>query len=263
MAELNEYVTEEYLEQARSRVTEQFKGKVVFDKYLDLMLRGALELEIELGKLQQLRSIDTAQGAQLDILGEIVGQPRTGLADGLIKYFGFQEGANPSSLDLRFDTQYFRVEDGVEGNAGPFGSSSDGSIGAPWYTQGAALTGVRLPNDEEYRLLIKAKILKNRTMATPEDIIAAYKFLFGTGVISINEGPASVTLGIGKILTAVERGLLFGLQGAPSLLPKTIGVKYDYVEFNTQVFALAGYPDAYGVGDLDAPGVGGFLSNLL
>ena len=68
----------------------------------------------------------------------------------------------------------------------------------------------------------------------------------------------------GKILSSVERGLLFNLQGSGSLLPKTAGVNYQYQEYeSTRVFALAGFPSALGTGDINDPDVGGFLSNII
>ena len=73
---INDFSIVDYLEEGRSRVTEQFKDKNVFDKYLQLLLGGKIELQEVFRQLMQERSIDTATGAQLDIIGDIVGQPR-------------------------------------------------------------------------------------------------------------------------------------------------------------------------------------------
>lgn len=249
MMNLNEFQDIDYLSEARSRVTDQFKGKPTFDKYLDLLIRGSTELHSTLKDLQQLRSIDTAVGVQLDNIGEIVGMPRNLVTAELFYYFGYKD------------------KDGLVPNpqAGTFGSSTDSSVGKPWYSLGTPLGVARLPSDDEYRLIIKAKIVKNRTLATPEEVIAAYKFLFSTGQVVIDEySPAKVRIGIGKILSTVEKGLLFDLQGSGSLLPKTVGVNYQYQEYqSTRVFALAGFPGALGPGDLNDPSVGGFLSNII
>jgi hypothetical protein len=245
----NEFEIVEYLDEARTRVTDQFKDKPTFDKYLDLILRGSLELQETLQQLQQLRSVDTATGVNLDNIGEIVGIPRGLLSAELFYYFGNRDLdqiiANPQ--------------------AGKYGSLTDSSIGSPWYSLNAPLGISREPSDEEYRLIIKAKIIKNRTLARPEDVIEAYKFLFGTSQVVIDEfAPAKVRIGIGKILSSVERGLLFNLQGSGSLLPKTAGVNYQYQEYEaTRVFALAGFPGALGPGDLNDPAAGGFLSNII
>lgn len=243
MSELNQFVNEEFLDVARDRVTQQFKNKPVYDKYLQLLLSGKVELQNVMQDVMQLRSIDTAVGAQLDVIGEIVGRPRALVFADLFYYFGFQGAAQAES----------------------FGSTTDPTVGGQWYSLNAPIGISREPSDEEYRVILKAKIIKNRTLATPEDVIEAYKFLFGVGQVVIEElGSAEVRIGIGKILTNVERGLLFDLGGAGQLLPKPVGVNYAYTEFQAgRVFATEGFPGGQGTGDLNDPSVGGFLSNLI
>lgn len=243
MSELNPFVNEEFLNVARDRVTEQFKQKPVYDKYLQLLLSGKIELQNTVQDTMQLRSIDSAVGAQLDVIGEIVGRPRGLVTSDLFYYFGFEGAAQAES----------------------FGSTTDPTVGGQWYSLNAPVGISREPSDDEYRLILKAKIIKNRTLARPEDIIEAYKFLFGAGTVTIEElAPAEVRIGIGKILNNVERGLLFDLGGAGTLLPKPIGVSYVYSEFQSgRVFATEGFPGAMGPGELNDPSTGGILSNLI
>lgn len=243
MSELNPFVSEEFLNVARSRVTEQFKNKRVYDKYLQLLLSGKVELQSVIKDTMQLRSLDTAVGAQLDVIGEIVGRPRGLVTSDIFYYFGFEGAPQGES----------------------FSSTTDPTVGGQWYSLDAPVGISREPSDEEYRLILKAKIIKNRTLARPEDVISAYKFLFGTSQVTIEElAPAEVRIGIGKILTNVERGLLFDLGGAGQLLPKPVGVSYSYTEFQAgRVFATEGFPGGQGTGDLNDPSVGGFLSNLI
>ena len=240
---LNQFQIEEYLQVARSRYTEQFKGKPIFEKYIRLLLSGYEELQAAARQLQQERSIDTAVGAQLDNIGEIVGRPRGLVSATIFEYFGFED----------------------KPLAGTFGSLTDPSVGAPWYSIGAPTTIAREPSDEEYRLLIKAKIIKNRTLSRPEDVIEAYKFLFNTGSIILSEPvTGKVQIGIGKILSTIERGLLFDVEGVGTLLPKTLGVEYSYSEFNAgRVFSTEGFPGGQGTGDLNDSSVGGFLTNII
>jgi hypothetical protein len=232
-----------FVDEARGRITEQFKDKPIIDKYIRLLIGEWSEMQVVLQDLQQLRSIDTAVGAQLDIIGEIVGRPRGLVTAELFYYFGFE------SAPL----------------GGSFASTTDPTVGAPWYSIDAPTGISREPSDEEYRLILKAKIIKNRTMSRPEDVINAYKFLFQAGAVTIDEyEPAKVRIGIGKILTNVERGLLFDLGGAGTLLPKTVGVNYVYSEFQAgRVFATEGFPGGVGTGDLNDPSSGGILSNII
>lgn len=74
---VNPFVMQDYLGTARSRVTEQFKEKPVFDKFLQLLSHGVEEAQETLRDVMQLRSLDTATGVQLDVLGDLVGQGRT------------------------------------------------------------------------------------------------------------------------------------------------------------------------------------------
>lgn len=240
---VNQFELKTYIDETRALITEQFKGLPIMDKYLRLILSGILDAEEVVKQIQQQRSIDTAVGAQLDVIGDIVGQPRGLIFSDVFSYFGFAGAALSDS----------------------YGSLSDPTVGSPWYSIGAPSGISREPSDEEYRLIIKAKIIKNRTLSRAEDVISAYQFLFGTGKITIEQlGPASVRIGIGKILSPAERGLLFNLGGTGNLLPKTIGVNYSYSEFNAdRVFALEGFPGGVGVGDLNDPLSGGILSNLI
>lgn len=265
MSEINEFQEVDYLSEARSRVTEQFKDKEVFDKYLQLLISEQTELQKSLAQLMQLRSIDTATGKQLDIIGDIVGRPRGLIYGAAGKFFGITESSESASLTLDFTSDSYTVEDGVYPNIGPFGSITDPQAGSPFWSKGSPLSGSREPTDEEYRLLIKAKIVKNTTKSTTEDTIFAFKFLFSAGQAFIDEfEPARVKIGIGKLLTPIEKGLLFEFQGTGGLLPKTLGVKYEFLEFqSTRVFATEGFPGAYGAGDLNDESVGGFLANLV
>ncbi|UOL47483.1 hypothetical protein vBPaerPs12_27 [Pseudomonas phage vB_Paer_Ps12] len=240
---VNQFDREDYLEVARERVTEQFKEKPIFDRFLQVLLSGKFDIQNALEDLQTLRSLDTATGKQLDIIGDIVGRPRGLVYQDIFNYFGFA---------------------GTE-RADSFGSLSDPTVGAPWYSVGAPTGNAREPSDEEYRMILKAKIIKNRTNLTPEQVIEAYKFVFGVPEVFLEEyAPAAVRIGIGKILTNVERSLLFDLGGAGALLPKTIGVNYTYTEFQAgRVFATEGFPGGQGVGDLNDPTVGGILTNLV
>lgn len=241
--QVNPFVEEQYLDVARSRVTEQFKSKVVFEKYLKLLLSGKIELQKVIKDTMQLRSIDTATGKQLDTIGGIVGRERGLVTSDIFYYFGFESAPQAES----------------------FSSTTDPTAGGQWYSIDAPLSVSREPSDEEYRLILKAKIIKNKTLARPEDVIDAYKFLFGASQVTVEEvAPAEVRIGIGKILDNVERGLLFDLGGAGQLLPKPVGVSYVYSEFQAgRVFATDGFPGAIGTGDLNDPTQGGFLSNLI
>lgn len=227
-------VTLDHLQIARDRVTQQFKDKGVIDKLLQLLIDEQEELEDLFKALLQQRSIDEAVGAQLDIIGEIVGQPRELISVDLFDFFGFQGALK----------------------AGSMGDVNNPAVGARWYNFGDPLGGNVTLDDDTYRLFIKAKILKNTTASTPEEFLSFVNFLFGTPVSAlISEGNAEFTVLFGRELTDFEKVLLNYVstsQGYPSrLIPKTVGVRVNFGEFQAgNYFGFQGAPGAKGFGEL-------------
>lgn len=265
----NEFPVIDIMEAARELYTEQFKNKPVFDRYVQLLLKDDIDFKNVLEQVQKERSIHTAVGKQLDVIGDIVGRPRGVLSSELFDYFGFMYNGDPEAEPP--------VPPAYAPQAGSFASTTNVEVGSPWFSLKSALGTSREPTDDEYRLLIKAKILQNNTVATPEDAINAYRFLFNTGYVDVQEvGNATVLVRVGKILSTIERGLLLNFGQVGSLLPKPIGVRFIYEEFSTgRVFATKDIEtgDEYGgelepplivsLGDLYNSEVGGILSNKI
>lgn len=233
---INEFETVGYLEEARSRYTEQFKypDNPIFDKYVQTLLGGKIELQEVFRQLMQERSLDIAVGVNLDNIGEIVGQPRTLLSVDIFEFFGFV---------------------GVP-NAGSFGDFYDPSVGSIFYDSNNPRFGNITLTDEVYRIFIKAKIAKNSTHATPEEVMDFANFIFSTSGSTIqNEGGAAYTLLVGKDLTSFERSLLRYVQKTDNynsyLLPQPLGVRVNYGNFNyDSFFGFAGVPNAKGFGNM-------------
>jgi hypothetical protein len=247
MSEINEFEVVEYLEEARSRVTDQFKDRPIFDKFVQLMLANNIDIQQALKDLMQKRSIDTAEGVQLDILGDIVGQPRVLIDTALLKYFAYQ---------------------GVLDGEG-YGDLNNPSLGGTYYSLGQPLSGNTLLNDQQYRVFIKAKILKNKTNATPNDFLEFIGFVFGTQLNSvIVEGDAEFTILVGKELNSFEKALLTYTSDTDGydtpFIPKPVGVGVNYGQFDgSNFFAFAGVPNAKGYGDLNNPSLGGKWATLI
>lgn len=223
----------DYTEEARTRVTEQFKEQPVFDRYVQLLTKAQIDLENTFKDLLQLRDIDTANGAQLDIIGRIVGQDRELIAADLYDFFGMQGAINAFSM----------------------GDFTDLNVGGIFYSYGIDLGGNVELDDETYRSFIRAKIFKNITNSTPEQFITAIKLIFGLDKVSIiHDGDGVAIVLLGGQLTNFQRVLLTYIsysQGYPSrLIPKTVGVKINFGEFlPNQYFGFQDSPGALGFGE--------------
>lgn len=236
MSEVNPFSVEDYLTVAKSRLTTQFEDKPVINKYLELLISGCAELQQIFKELKQERSLDTAVGAQLDILGNIVGQERILVNVDIFEFFGFL---------------------GVP-NAGAFGSLDNTSVGAVFWDLNTPRYGNIRLTDDMYRIFIKAKIAKNITSATPEEVMRFANFIFGAPSSTIQyEGTAAYTLMIGKELSSLELSLLTYVDTSSNynsyLIPKPTGVRVNYGQYDgNRFFAFAGAPNAKGFGQLDS-----------
>src|SRR5690554_6930138 len=212
----------------------------IFDRYLQTLIDGYDDILNCLADLAQMRSLDTASGAQLDVIGEIVGQPRELIEADLFSYFGFQGALNAASF-------------------GEIGSP----VGGMFYNLGDNLGGNISLNDDQYRMFIRAKIFKNSFTSTPEEFITAVNQIFQTDstYISVDEKGHAVVF-FRRELTAFERVLInytfTGDDYPVRLLPKTIGVRLDFGTFREgEYFGFQGAPGAKGFGGLGRS-VGGY-----
>lgn len=237
------YDSKDYLEEARGRVTEAFKGKPVFDAYLQLISNYSAEMQKMFVELGTERWIDTAVGAQLDILGDIVGQDRVIIGGELIEFFGYLGALNAKS----------------------YGTLYDPTVGGYYRGKNQAIGADYVLSDEMYRIFIRAKIMKNTTRSTPEDIIKFIKFVFPqidkVNIEKSEYGEADITI-FSSSLTLLERGLityfLVGKTHTTYFVPKTLGVKYNITFVAADYFlGFYGLTNVGPWGDYNNPAVGG------
>tara|TARA_R110000744_G_scaffold55770_1_gene117872 strand:+ start:480 stop:1184 length:705 start_codon:yes stop_codon:yes gene_type:complete len=229
----------DHRELAKSRLATQFRESTNLINYIQGLLLESNNLEQVFQDLLNVRYIDTAEGAQLDILGIIVGQPRVLIDADIFSYFGFL--GNPSSKS--------------------FGTLIDSAVGGAFRDTKTPIIGNRTLTDEEYRLFIRARIVKNLSRSTPEDIISQLKFLFNTDQILFVDGDLQYTISIGKKLTANDKAILFDTD----LVSKTVGVRINYlVDYDQdRFFSFAGIPNSDGFGSLSSSQIGGYLGSLI
>lgn len=233
---LNEFTPSNHIEEMRENVTFAFEESVVFDKYLQTITTESMEIQEVYRQLMQERSIDTAVGKQLDILGNIVGQPRELINTATIPFFGYENATGATS----------------------YGDINDKRKGGYFWDINQPLSGTTILTDDQYRLFIKAKIIKNVTRATPEDIIKFVQFVFGARrvQVSIDEGAEQAVVLVSDDLNDFEIALLTYFVDdlyRSYFVPKTLGVGIVFgIIPITEYFAFAGTPDAYGYGSINA-----------
>lgn len=77
----NPYHIDDHVAIAKALLIEQFQPRPNINKLVEIMAGRVQGVENVASDLLTRRAIDTAEGAQLDIVGEIVGQPREGRED--------------------------------------------------------------------------------------------------------------------------------------------------------------------------------------
>lgn len=222
-----------------SRLATQFKESTNLIKYIKALLLETDTLEQVFCDLLEKRWIDTAEGMNLDILGSIVGQSREFIDADIFDYFGLAN--NPQAQS--------------------FGTLGDPGVGGRFKFVGEVTTGIRQLSDDEYRLFIKARIFKNKTSSTPEEIISQIQHIFNPPVVILTEGNTQYGISIGRKLTSNEKSILANTN----IIPKTACVQVNYVtEFNnSNFFGFQGVPNSLGLGSVSNPNQGGMLANLI
>lgn len=112
---------------------------------------------VDLYRLQDVLNINTATGDQLDLVGKHVGQSRIVNGYTLRQFFGFKNAENA------------------------LGFSKELSGGGQWYRLRDPLADSVKLSDEDYRFLIKSRVIKNYQLGTVPDVIEACRFIFGDG----------------------------------------------------------------------------------
>lgn len=185
-----------------SLLAQQYQDSLNLKAYLTALLTQANELETVFCSIADMLDLDNATAAQLDIIGEIVGQPRIFIPQLDPDTFTFDIGPG-------FDEGLFIVNDGF-----------------------LELT------DDDYRRFIRARIASNTNQITPEDIITNIRFIFGEDTeVFFTDGNLEYIVSIGQQLTLADRYLLSDTD----IIPRTAavngryGVAFDETSFRFDV----------------------------
>lgn len=114
-------------------------------------------------------------------------------------------------------------------------------------------------SDAQYRLLLRAKIVKNHSHGTNEDLIKGLSYLFATNYVAIDDNnDMSIRIGVGKMLGEVEKAIYYLLD----ILPRPGGVLINYrVMFDAnKYFGFEGQLHALTFGEGGNPSIGGIFA---
>jgi len=152
--------------------------------------------------------LDYAIGAQLDIVGKWIGQSRvvTGVLE--VGYFGFSD----------------------DSSALGFGELGNPAIGGQFFdlNTGSATASTVLA-DPEYRIVLRAKIIKNQYDGSMDQLAAAAAVLLGVPCLFLDPGTRIVTIVVTQAIDATLQALLTGYD----LLPRPAGKTYSIVLVET------------------------------
>jgi hypothetical protein len=216
----------DHLAQGLSRLASQYSDREKIIAYVKALLAANQELEDVLQKMALQTDIDIAEGVNLDTIGEIVGISRIIPESIAVQFFGF-EGQPGATV---------------------FGENNQIGIGARFREEGEPETDTSVLADPEYRLLIRAKIVKNHSRGTPEDIMAGLDFLFQAELSVVDDlGNMAIAISIGRQLTFQEKAIVKQLD----ILPRPVGVRINaYTEFDyNNYFGFEGRPNAKTFGE--------------
>ena len=229
-------LSENFEERAKQRIISQYQNSPKF-----LGEAGAYAAEIDrlkdaVTEILVYRSLDKAQGVNLDVLGEIVGQPRVSIPDASIRFFGFaRRPPLPQSNNLGFGDGRFRLR-----------SDNDEYIQFP---------------DNEYRVIITARIFANYFRSTAPDQEEFFYLVFGLRVFIQNFSAEGRVYFLGGKPTETQRVLITyqwtdAYDQRRDFLPYTLGVHREIRETSTDYFfGYSAEPMARGYG------VGGYASD--
>ena len=147
----------DYTSVARTRYTDLFKNSQEFDALVTTFTDVLKEYQDQYIIFKdRVLDLDYQFGAGLDVIGSIVGQSRT-LVD-------FND-----SVHFGFAGSY---------RSGTFGTEADSNIGAEWYSTLSATAGSgRIMSDLEYKNVIKARIIYNKTTCSTNDFLEILNLL--------------------------------------------------------------------------------------
>lgn len=194
----------------------QYANKPKAKATIDAILGEADIIIDNLTDLMNQWDIDVARGHSLDIIGRRVGVSRTlpaFISKGYLGYLGAVGGK-------------------------PWG---DGA----WYRAGESIGDSVILNDDDFRFLIRAKIYKNFQNGTLDYVLNSLRSLLTENANLEDNYDMTVNIYFPFSLLS---SLQFYMMQSLDILPRPMGVMYNYIDISTQEFGFDGFFNSYGFG---------------
>ena len=193
-----------YSEKSVARLIQIYRDKDKFRQLIELYASIPQEIEDTVSDMLLFRDVETAFGEQLDVIGRIVGQDRQIANADPFFFFGYaKSGVAPVGI-------------------GSFGTITNPAIGERYKSINEAGSGDVTLADSEYRLFIKARIIKNHTGGTLNEIIEATTLIAETDAYTIVESKMQIDINFTPgSLSSTKLNLLQNFD----LLPRPAGVE--------------------------------------
>jgi len=193
-------------------ITSEHNQKPKFMNLVQTLCAGLGDVTAFLQSIPQAFNLNGgAMGAQLDILGQWIGQSRIVPSILVPGFFGFSEYATgtPDGLQL------------------PFGELSNPSIGGIWYDFETPYSGTTTLNDSQYVLILNARILRNQSPGTFAALEAALEDLFGGPCGVVDTSNFKLLLIVSSPVSTVDQALINQMD----ILPRPAGEKISGITY--------------------------------
>lgn len=192
-------------------ITSEHNQKPDFMSVIDVVVGAAADAAANTLAIQPSFVLDSAVGAQLDILGLWIGQSRKIDNILVIGFFGFSEVSTG-------------LPDGLQET---FGEVNNSAVGGIWFSLGQADSGSTILNDQAYLTILKARIVKNQWDGTVGGMEEALQFIVGVACAVIDHGNLTLSVNVPLPITPLEEALLESLD----LIPRPAGVAITSITF--------------------------------
>lgn len=217
----------EYKEIALSRLTDRHRDDPVFLALLDTLVEMKVRRQEQyISIAETFLDIDKSSGKNLDVIGELIGERRY-LVNFIDKsYFGFIGARLAEGYDIGYWYSLYKNKYGT----------------------------LRTLTDEEYRRVLKARVIKNSSGNSREDLLKVLNILSNNNNTLVEEGLNNTAIGLEvEDLDGLASYYISKYKSDNNIIPVPLGrrlnVKYSEVSIKLFGFDGAEFVDNYGFGE--------------